>query len=155
MTVPAPVLVALASVVFWATGALPVIAALIGAVLGVLTSVVLARVVTTGLGGLMGGRRFRDSAAGIVAVLASLSGVTVAMGMEAVRRTPNAADLVGTLAGLAGWTPFGWAWSLPWLTKASVGGEAFPPALRDACVHAPTATLTGTARASTGSRTSC
>jgi ABC-2 type transport system permease protein len=109
----ATVLIALASVVFWATGALPAIAALIGAVLGVLTSVVLARVVTTGLGGLMGGRRFRDSAAGIVAVLASLSGVTVAMGMEAVSRTPNAADLVGSLAALAGWTPFGWAWSLP------------------------------------------
>lgn len=109
----ATVLVALASVVFWATRVLPALAGAAGAVLGVLTCVVLARVVTTSLGALLGGRRFRDSAAGIVAVLASLSGITLGMGLEAVRRTPNAAELVGSLAALAGWTPFGWAWAIP------------------------------------------
>ena len=109
----ATILVAAASVVFWATGILPAVAAGIGAVLGVFTSVVLARVVTTGLGGLLGGRRFRDGAAGIVAILASMSGIGLGLGTQAIQRTPNMGELLAGLASIAGWTPFGWAWSLP------------------------------------------
>ena len=94
----ATILVAAASVVFWATGILPAVAAGIGAVLGVFTSVVLARVVTTGLGGLLGGRRFRDGAAGIVAILASMSGIGLGLGTQAIQRTPNMGELLARIS---------------------------------------------------------
>jgi ABC-2 type transport system permease protein len=103
-------LLASGTVVSWSRGPATVIAALVGAVLGVATCVVGARATTSTFAGVVGSRRFRDSAAVLIVVplmllgpiLTALAGV-LSSGLDA---------LPGTARALS-WTPLGAAWALP------------------------------------------
>ena len=113
----ATVLVAVAGVVTWTRGVAPIVAAVVSAVLGVLTCVLLARVLTSAFSRVLRSRRFRDFATALLAILmGSLGlGINIAVGSMSGRAT-DAAELRRQLhhvAVIAGDTPFGWAWSVP------------------------------------------
>lgn len=105
----ATALVALATVGTWSRGVPAVLAAMLGAVLGVMTCVVLSKVVTTATAGLASSRRFKDVSA--LAFMVPL----MFMGPLAAFVAQGAAGSAGFLTDLAGflaWTPAGAAWSL-------------------------------------------
>lgn len=111
--------VAAGTVATWTRGVLPIIAAVLGAVLGVLTCLLIARVLTSGFARFLRSRRFRDFATALLAVgMGSLGlGINIAAGSMS-GQVHSADELRGQLhrvAEIAGATPFGWAWSLPGL----------------------------------------
>ena len=102
-------LVALATVGTWSRSFPAAAAALAGAVLGVLSCVVLSKVVTTAAAGLATSRRFKDVSAVAFLIPLTLAGPIMGGVAEGI------AGSGGFLAGLAGtlsWTPAGAAWSL-------------------------------------------
>ncbi|MDQ0755872.1 transporter [Arthrobacter sp. B3I4] len=102
-------LVALATVGTWSRGLLAASGALAGAVLGVLTCIVIAKVVTAGTAGLASSRRFRDLSAIAFLVPLVLMGPIVA---GVARGIAGNAGFVAELARFLEWTPAGAAWSL-------------------------------------------
>ncbi|WP_406637585.1 transporter [Pseudarthrobacter quantipunctorum] len=114
-------LVALSTVATWSRGVLPALAALAGAVLGVLTCVVLAKVVTTATASLAASRRFKDVSAIAFMVPLVLMGPIVA----GVGQGLSASS--GFLPGFArtlSWTPLGAPWSLGGDVAAGQPGQA-------------------------------
>lgn len=92
---------------------------MLGAVLGLLTCLLTARVLTSAFARFLRSRRFRDFATALLAVgMGSLGlGINIAAGSMSNGRH-DADELRGQLhrlAEIAGATPFGWAWSLPGL----------------------------------------
>jgi ABC-2 type transport system permease protein len=117
----ATLLVAMATVGTWSRGVPAVIAAVAGAALGVLTCIVLSKVVTTATASLASSRRFKDVSALAFMVPLMLMGPIVAFVVQ------GAAGSAGFLAGLArvlAWTPAGAAWSLGGDTAAGHYGSA-------------------------------
>lgn len=113
--------VALATVGTWSRGILPAAGALIGAALGVLSCVVLSKVVTTATASLAASRRFKDASALAFMVPLMLMGPIVA-GM-----TQSAAGSGAFLTGLArtlSWTPLGAAWSVGGDLETGRAGDA-------------------------------
>lgn len=105
----ATALVALAIVGTWSRGAPAAAAALAGAVLGVLTCIVLSKVVTTATAGLASSRRFKDVSALAFMVPLMLMGPIVAF---VVQGSAGSAAFMPGLARILAWTPAGAAWSL-------------------------------------------
>ncbi|PTT66057.1 transporter [Arthrobacter sp. HMWF013] len=105
----ATALVALATVWTWARGPLPAAAALVGAALGVLSCIVLSRVVTTATASLASSRRFKDVSAIAFMIPLVLMGPIVA-GVS--RGIAASAGFLTELAATLSWTPLGAAWSL-------------------------------------------
>lgn len=108
----ATLLAALATVATWSTGILPALTALAGALLGVASCVILAKVVTTATAGLAASRRFKD-ASGLAFMLPLVFLVPV---LAVLAREAPAPGFLPGLARVLSWTPLGAAWSL--------GGEA-------------------------------
>ncbi|MDR7157849.1 transporter [Arthrobacter sp. BE255] len=105
----ATALVALATVWTWARGPLAAVAALVGAAVGVLSCIVLSRVVTTATASLAASRRFKDASAIAFMVPLVLMGPIVAgVGRGVSASTGFLPELAGTLS----WTPLGAVWSL-------------------------------------------
>jgi ABC-2 type transport system permease protein len=102
-------LVALATVGTWSRGAAAGAGALIGAFLGVLTCVVLSKVVTTATAGLAASRRFKDVSALAFMVPLMLMGPIVA---GVAQGASASAGFLDDLARTLAWTPAGAAWSL-------------------------------------------
>ncbi|MCB5272687.1 hypothetical protein BJG92_00189 [Arthrobacter sp. SO5] len=102
-------LVALATVGTWSRSLPAAAGALIGAVLGVLSCIVLSRVVTTPTAGLASSRRFKDASAVVFLVPLVLMGPIVAGVAEGIA---SSGDFLTGLAGTLSWTPAGAAWSL-------------------------------------------
>ena len=115
----ATVVVAAASVVTWSRGPAPVVAAVVAAILGVLTCALLARVLTSAFARVLRSRRFRDLATALLAVVAVSFGLGFDLALGSASARPDDVDaLLAQLhraADIASWTPFGWAWSLPGL----------------------------------------
>lgn len=106
-------IVALTSVLTWSQSLTTATAALLAAVAGVLTTVLLARVVTAALSGTMRTRRGRAVSAVVISVLALLPAVSgILVGRPGAIVQVAELDVTG-IAGAAGWTPLGWGWSLP------------------------------------------
>ncbi len=110
----ATVLAGLGLVITWARSVPLTVAALVAGALGVVTCVLLARVTTAALAAVLSSRRFRD----LVVLGFVLLSLGFALGSNVLAQfadTDPAALLagLGTLARVAGWSPFGWAWSLP------------------------------------------
>jgi ABC-2 type transport system permease protein len=105
----ATALVALATVGTWSRGAPAVVAAVAGAVLGVLTCIVLSKVVTTATAGLASSRRFKDVSALAFMVPLMLMGPIVAF---VAQGAAGSAGFLADLARIVAWTPAGAAWSL-------------------------------------------
>jgi ABC-2 type transport system permease protein len=102
-------LVALATVGTWSRSLLAASGALVGAILGVLTCVVLSRVVTAGTVGLASSRRFKDVSAIAFLIPLVLMGPIVA---GVARGIESSAGFVAELARVLEWTPAGAAWAL-------------------------------------------
>jgi ABC-2 type transport system permease protein len=104
---------ALAQVGSWSRSAPTALAALMAAVLGVLTAVLLSRAVTSGLGRAMTTRAGRNLGAVIVA-LATLLPLGFDMVVTSGSIGIDGASVDATRAAtVASWTPVGWAWALP------------------------------------------
>ncbi|HEU5242583.1 MAG TPA: hypothetical protein VFU25_11230 [Ornithinibacter sp.] len=104
---------ALAQAGAWATRPAAVVAALVAAVLGVLTAVLLSRAVTSALARVMTSRGGRVAGAFVVALV-----TLVPLGLNLLLTTGSLAADLSTFdatrsATVASWTPFGWAWGLP------------------------------------------
>jgi ABC-2 type transport system permease protein len=117
----ATTLVALATVGTWSRGLLPALAALLGAVLGVLTCVVLSKVVTTATASLAASRRFKDVSGVVFMIPLILLGPIVAGVSQGITASAGfLPDFARTLA----WTPLGAAWSLGGDVDAGQPGAA-------------------------------
>jgi ABC-2 type transport system permease protein len=105
----ATALVALATVVTWSRSVPAAAGALVGAVLGVLSCIVLSKVVTTATAGLASSRRFKDvSSVAFLIPLVLLGPIMAGIAGGIARSGAFLAELAGALS----WTPVGAAWSL-------------------------------------------
>jgi ABC-2 type transport system permease protein len=104
---------AVGQVAAWSSRLAALPGALVGAVLGVSTCILLSRVLTTGLARVMTSRRGREIGAVVISfiTLAPL-GFNLLIGRGATRFGTSPLD-AGGMAEVAGWTPVGWAWALP------------------------------------------
>lgn len=107
-------LVSLGLVVTWARTPALAVAALLAAVLGAITCVLVSRTATSAFASSLSSRRFRDLAAILLAVL----GAGFAVGANllsrvALEHSRDPAALLATTAAVVSWSPFGWAWALP------------------------------------------
>lgn len=110
--------IALALVPAFCASLVAVAAAVVAAPAGLLTVVLLSRVVTTALARVLRGRRFRDLAAVTFTLVLAFAGLAV----NALLRSRLASRGLGAgvddatvqrLAGAAAWTPLGWVWGVP------------------------------------------
>ncbi|MEE9096867.1 transporter [Pseudarthrobacter phenanthrenivorans] len=105
----ATTLVALATVVTWSRDVFSALAALVGACLGVMTCVVLAKVVTTATASLAASRRFKDiSALAFMVPLVLLGPIVAGVGRSVSASAGFPPEFARTLA----WTPLGAPWAL-------------------------------------------
>jgi ABC-2 type transport system permease protein len=105
----ATVLVGLSTVVTWSRGLLPALAALLGACLGIMTCVVLAKVVTTATASLAASRRFKDvSAIAFMVPLVLLGPIVASVG----RGITASAGFLPGFARTLSWTPLGAPWAI-------------------------------------------
>lgn len=115
-------LVALATVGTWSRSVPAAAGALVGAALGVLSCVVLSKVVTTATAGLASSRRFKDISAVAFLIPLVLMGPIVA---GIARGIAGSRDFLTGLARTLSWTPVGAAWSLGGdLAEGSFGAAA-------------------------------
>lgn len=105
----ATLLAALSTVGTWWRSVPAGAGALLGAIMGALTCVVLSKVVTTATAGLASSRRFKDASSIIVFIPLVLLGPIMAGIIDGVR---GSADYLPVLARTVSWTPLGAAWSL-------------------------------------------
>ncbi|WP_045730573.1 hypothetical protein [Pseudarthrobacter chlorophenolicus] len=117
----ATALVGLATVATWSRGILPAGAALVGAVLGILTCIILSKVVTTATASLASSRRFKDISGVVFMIPLILLGPIVAGVAQGI--SASAAFLPDFARALA-WTPLGAAWSLGGDVDAGQPGAA-------------------------------
>jgi len=101
---------ALATVVTWSRDILSALAALVGAVIGVVTAVVGSRMLAALASRVGAGRRAREARTLLVFVPLMLLGPIIFLVSGALR---NVSDLLPTIADIVGWTPFGAAWAIP------------------------------------------
>jgi ABC-2 type transport system permease protein len=101
-------------VLTWARTPALTAAAVVAAVVGVGTCVLLARTAVAALASVLASRRFRD----LAFVGLALFGVALGLGVNLLgalgSSDPGALRAaLADLAQIAGWTPFGWAWAVP------------------------------------------
>ncbi|GAA4030398.1 hypothetical protein GCM10023063_10930 [Arthrobacter methylotrophus] len=101
--------VALFTVATWWRSAPAVLGALLGAALGVLSCVVLSKVITTATAGLAASRRFKDVSSIVVLVPLVLMGPLVA---GVIKGVSGSTGYLPELARTVAWTPLGAPWSL-------------------------------------------
>ncbi|MEL4358141.1 MULTISPECIES: hypothetical protein [unclassified Luteococcus] len=107
-------LLALVQVASWSTGALTAMCALVAAILGCTTCILLARTAAASFSSALSTRRYRDGAALLLGLLAMGSGVGVQLVIRWLGNVEQLEQRAARLASVASWTPFGWAWALPW-----------------------------------------
>jgi ABC-2 type transport system permease protein len=100
---------ALTTLVTWSRGVLPEILAVPAAVLGVLTCVLVSRLLTTAAARLLAARRSREAGTVVAVLLMSTIGVWPAL---LSGRGFTASDAAG-VTGVLGWTPLGLPWAAP------------------------------------------
>ncbi len=107
-------LLALAQVVAWAGHPMALPAALLAAVLGTLTAILASRAVTSALARVMTSRGGRVLGAAVVSLVTLLPlALNLVLTTGAVGLDVATFD-AGASARVAGWTPVGWAWGLPY-----------------------------------------
>jgi ABC-2 type transport system permease protein len=105
-------LLGLATLVVWTRGPVAFVLAVPAAVLGVLTCVLAARLVTTAAARLLAARRFREVGTTVAVLLMSSLGLWPTLLSHADVGVP-AQQLAQQLTDPLGWTPFGLAWAAP------------------------------------------
>ena len=111
--------------VAWTRTPLLSLSIVIAAAIGLLTCVLGSRLLTSALAKTLAGRKFRDLAAILIALSGASIGIGASLVGELVSRDPGAAlQAIDKAAVVAGWTPFGWAWSIPGELAAGRNGTA-------------------------------
>jgi len=125
VSVPSVVIVifALAQVATWSRGGAPVVLALVGAVLIVLTCVLAARVSTAIASFFLASRRARDIS-GILLLLVLAAAAPLIAFVATVDWQAEGVTMFRRIAAVAAWTPFGAAWSMPGDAADGNGGLA-------------------------------
>ena len=106
-------LVASVSHIFaWSSaGAAPIVAAVLGDLLGWAAALIASNLLLAAMSIVMAKRRFREATMVLVALLCCGLGV----GMQVVMKADPVTHRIPVSAGrIVGWTPLGWAWSMPW-----------------------------------------
>ncbi|MGK2351451.1 ABC transporter permease [Cutibacterium sp. V947] len=106
-------LVAAASHVFaWSSaGAASVVAAMVGVLLGWSDAMIASNLLLAAMSAVLAKRRFREA----MMVLLVLLCCGLSVGMQFVTRTGATTNVIpGNVGRIVGWTPLGWAWSMPW-----------------------------------------
>jgi ABC-2 type transport system permease protein len=103
---------AIAQVVTWSRGAVPVLFALGAAVLIVPTCVLAARVSTAIAAFFLGSRRSRDASGIVLVLVLAIAAPLVALGAT-VDWQAQGLPVMRRIAAIISWTPFGAAWSAP------------------------------------------
>lgn len=109
------ILVALSSAIGWALSVPLFLAALGGALLGVLTATLIPHVLTTVFASALGSRRFRDLTGLAVVAFAVALTIVLQLAGSAVNGSQNGEALIAALdkaARVLSWTPLGAAWAL-------------------------------------------
>lgn len=124
-SIPAVVLatVAVAQVITWSRGALPVFLAAVGAVLIVATCVLASRVSASLAAFVLRTRRARD-ASSVLAVVLLLALAPVVVWLVRIDWQSEGLQVLEAVARVAGWTPFGAVWAAPADAAAGRVGEA-------------------------------
>ncbi len=120
--------IAAAQVVTWSRGALPTILAIVGAVVILGTCVLGARVATSIAAFLLSGRRARE-ATGFIALLIIVLLSPMAVVLASIDWGKDGTAVLAGIAGVAGWTPLGAAWSSPADAAVGSNGTALAKAL--------------------------
>jgi ABC-2 type transport system permease protein len=110
----ATVLISLVLFATWSRDALAVVGVVPAVLLGVTTCFLLSRAGTAAFTSFLSSRRFRD----LAFVLLALFGVGIGLGANLIGGFASAGPAVlrrvlGDVATVLGWSPFGWAWSIP------------------------------------------
>lgn len=119
----AVVIIACAQIATWNRGALPVLLALVGAVVIVITCVLGSRVTTSVAAFLLSTRRARDSTATVLLLILILLSPAIAL-LANVDWRADGLTVLKSIAAFAGWTPFGAVWAAPAAAAAGHPGEA-------------------------------
>jgi ABC-2 type transport system permease protein len=101
---------ALGTVVTWSRDPLATVAALVSAVIGVLTAVVGSRMLAALASRIGAGRRAREARTLIVFIPLLLLGPIIFVASNVLR---DAAPVLPSVAQVVGWTPFGAVWAVP------------------------------------------
>lgn len=103
---------AIAQVVTWSRGALPVLFAVVGGVLVIATCVLAARVSAAVAGTFLSSRRLRDASGIILVLVLAVVAPLVALGAT-VDWQAQGLPVMRRIAAVVAWTPLGAAWSAP------------------------------------------
>ena len=110
----ATVLVGLGLVVTWSRDLALTAAALLAFPIGVATCFLMARAATAAFAAFLSSRRFRDLAFVLLAVVGASLGIGGnLLGNLTEGSGGSMRSLLAGLARILGWSPFGWAWSVP------------------------------------------
>lgn len=110
----ATVLVSLGLVVTWTRSVPLTLAALVAVPLGVATCFLMSRAGTAAFASFLASRRFRDFAFVVLALFGAGIGVGGnLLGGLARSGRAHLLEALNAAAGMAAWTPFGWAWAIP------------------------------------------
>ncbi|WP_309617471.1 hypothetical protein [Salinibacterium sp.] len=125
LSVPTLVIVvlSLAQVVTWGRGPLPVLVAIISAVLIVPTCVLAARVSTAVASTFLSSRRARDASGIVFVLMLAIAAPAVAL-LATVDWESQGLPIMRRIAAIADWTPLGSAWSAPGDIVLGFGGQA-------------------------------
>ncbi|HEX8511191.1 MAG TPA: hypothetical protein VF635_17060 [Propionibacteriaceae bacterium] len=110
----ATLLVSAGLVVTWARSPALTLAAIIAFPVGLATCCLMARAATSACAAFLASRRFRDFAFVVLGLVTA--GVALGLnllGSSAVRSGGRYREALADGARIIGWTPFGWAWSVP------------------------------------------
>jgi ABC-2 type transport system permease protein len=117
-------IMAVAQVATWSRGALPVLLAIVAAVLIVVTCVMSARISTSIAAFLLSTRRARE-ATGIVGVIALVCLSPAIFALVSVDWADRGLEVLAAIARVVAWTPLGAAWAIPADAAAGDTGGAF------------------------------
>jgi ABC-2 type transport system permease protein len=125
VSVPTVVVAVMAAgqVATWSRGALPLLLALVAAVLIVVTCVLSARISTSIAAFLLATRRARDTTA-ILALIGLVSISPALVALVSVDWARQGLDVLARFASVLGWTPLGAAWAIPADAAAGDTGAA-------------------------------
>lgn len=108
-------LLTLGLVVAWSDRPVAAALAVVATPLGVLTCILVSRVLAAYFASAMASRRYRDVAGVIFAVLMMSIGLIIqTLSGYASRRSAELPGMASRWGSIAAWTPVGWAYSLPW-----------------------------------------
>jgi ABC-2 type transport system permease protein len=117
---------AFAQTATWSRGPLPVLLALVAAVLIIVTCVMSARISTSLSAFLLSTRRARDIT-GIVGLLALVALAPLVIVLASIDWARDGLDSLASISDVLGWTPVASAWAVP---AAAAGGDVGGAALR-------------------------